>query len=239
MGAYRNTDWQAAIESTIAWWADAGVDTLVSAEPRDWLAAAAAAPQRAPAAEPEVARVFLPDTIAALLEWRLGDASPEARLPGASLPAAGPADAETMILVDCPERDDRGRLLEGPAGVLFDRMLAAIGLDRGTVHLAALCGRRPPAGRIDDPLGQELAAVALHHAALVAPKRLLVMGNAASRAILGVELIEARGSLRALNHKGGNTSAVVATFHPRFLMERPAMKAEAWKDLQMLMGGTR
>jgi hypothetical protein len=30
---------------------------------------------------------------------------------------------------------------------------------------------------------------------------------------------------------------VVATFHPRFLIEKPAAKAEAWKDLQLLMGG--
>lgn len=239
MGAYQNTDWQAAIESTIAWWAEAGVDTLVAAEPRNWLAVPAGAAPRTKAAEPAVAQVLLPDTLATLLEWRLGDGAPEARMPGTSLPAAGPAEAETMILVDCPERDDRGALLEGSAGALLDRMLAAIGLHRGAVHLAALCGRRPPAGRIDDPLARELAAVALHHAGLVAPKRLLVMGNAASRAILGIELLEARGSLRELNHKGGNTSAVVATFHPRFLMERPAMKAEAWKDLQMLMGGTR
>jgi DNA polymerase len=29
----------------------------------------------------------------------------------------------------------------------------------------------------------------------------------------------------------------VASFHPRFLLEKPAYKAEAWKDLQMLIGG--
>jgi DNA polymerase len=28
----------------------------------------------------------------------------------------------------------------------------------------------------------------------------------------------------------------VATFHPRLLLERPAQKADAWKDLQLLMG---
>jgi len=29
----------------------------------------------------------------------------------------------------------------------------------------------------------------------------------------------------------------VASFHPRFLLERPAAKAEAWKDLQLLIQG--
>ena len=39
---------------------------------------------------------------------------------------------------------------------------------------------------------------------------------------------------------GRNSEAVVqavASFHPRFLLERPAAKAEAWKDLQMLIEG--
>jgi DNA polymerase len=29
----------------------------------------------------------------------------------------------------------------------------------------------------------------------------------------------------------------VASYHPRLLRERPAAKAEAWKDLQLLIGG--
>ena len=84
---------------------------------------------------------------------------------------------------------------------------------------------------------------------MVAPKRLLLLGNAASRAILGTELQAARGRLHGFNHKTGETGSgsasgeasdetgVVASFHPRFLIEKPAAKAEAWKDLQMLMRG--
>jgi uracil-DNA glycosylase family 4 len=79
-----------------------------------------------------------------------------------------------------------------------------------------------------------LAEIAKHHIQLIAPPRLLLLGNAASRAILGMELQAARGRLHDFNHKTGETG-VVASFHPRFLMEKPAAKAEAWKDLQMLM----
>ena len=44
-----------------------------------------------------------------------------------------------------------------------------------------------------------------------------------------------RGRLHGFNHRSGQTG-VVASFHPRLLLDRPALKAEAWKDLQLLMG---
>jgi DNA polymerase len=64
----------------------------------------------------------------------------------------------------------------------------------------------------------------------------LALGNAASRAITGLDVANARASLRKVNHDGG-TSEVVASFHPRFLLEKPVAKADAWKDLRVLMGG--
>jgi DNA polymerase len=33
------------------------------------------------------------------------------------------------------------------------------------------------------------------------------------------------------------TVEAIASFHPRFLLERPAQKAEAWRDLQLLIEG--
>src|SRR3546814_18228787 len=72
----------------------------------------------------------------------------------------------------------------GAAGVLFDRMLAAIGRDRSSVYLAPLCAIRPVSGQIPADLGPPLAEIALHRLALCRPKRLLLMGNAASRALL-------------------------------------------------------
>ena len=49
------------------------------------------------------------------------------------------------------------------------------------------------------------------------------------------EVLRARGSILSVNH-GERQSMAVATFHPRLLLERPAQKADAWKDLQLLMG---
>lgn len=233
MGADQHIDWAKEAASALSWWSDAGVDVLVEDEAFGWLVRQ---PEHAPE-PPAVAPIALPATLDAFTAWRIGAEVPEARWGSPLIAASGPVTAELMVLVDCPERDDRDCLLTGPAGRLFDRMLDAIGLTRGGIHLAAVCAARPVAGRMPRDTEARLAEIARHHLALVAPKRLLVLGNAASRAVLSAELTEARGSLRALNHRSGKTTAAAASFHPRFLLEKPVCKAEAWKDLQVLMGG--
>ena len=245
MGADQSIDWQQAAASVLEWWHDAGVDMLVEDTPRDWFAtpepfvvpqsrsvAATSATAPTPIAAPSAMPVLLADFLA----WRSGADVPEAGWNGISLAAEGPADATVMVLADCPDRDDSGdgdagqdgagRLLSGASGRLLDRMLAAIGLTRDEVHIAAVCAKRPTAGRIQREVEDRLAEIARHHIALIAPKRLLLLGNAASRAILGMELQAARGRLHGFSHKVGETG-VVASFHPRFLIEKPAAKAEA------------
>lgn len=252
MGAIPTFD-TAPLDSALAaslldWWHDAGVDLLVEDAPRDWRAepvqpvTSAPTPLAPAAPRPAVpvmapAPTLLPDTLAAFLEWRLSDAAPEASWDGVSLTATGPADAALMVLVDCPDRDDgeAGQILSGAPGRLFDRMLAAIGQSRDTVHLASVCARRPLAGRTPADLETRLADIARHHVGLIRPRGLLLLGNAASRAVLGTELTSARGHLHAVDHKNGKSQAI-ASFHPRFLIEKPMAKAESWKDLQLLMG---
>lgn len=232
--------------SVLDWWHDAGVDLLVEDAPRDWMApeparqvvfAPAAGPAPAVISAAPAPAAQLPDTLEAFLAWRLSDAAPEASWDGISLTTTGPADAALMVLVDCPDREDgeAGQILSGAPGRLFDRMLAAIGQSRETVHIASVCTRRPLAGRTPTDLETRLAEIARHHVGLIAPRGLLLLGNAASRAVLGTELTSARGLSHGLDHKSGKTSAV-ATFHPRFLIEKPMAKAESWKDLQRVMG---
>ncbi|WP_288457646.1 uracil-DNA glycosylase family protein [uncultured Sphingomonas sp.] len=235
MGADQNLDWAAAAASALDWWRDAGVDVLVADEPLRWLEAPPPAPT--PAIAPATAAPapdVLPDTLEAFAAWRLGEGAPDAGWGGVPIAASGPAGATVMILVDCPERDDRDVLMEGPVGRLFDRMLAAIGLDRAQVALAAVCARRPTTGRVPRDIEARLGTIARHHVELVAPKRLLAMGDAASRAILSMNVADARGRYHPLNHRNGTVTEVVATHHPRFLLDRPAAKTEAWRDLLML-----
>lgn len=233
------TDWQAAIASALEWWDDAGVTSLAADEPRDWLARARRPESRveqaaSPAAEPTTQHV--PDDLPGFTAWRTGAGAPEAGWPGAPIFASGGATSGLMILIDCPDREDEaeGRLLAGTVGRLFDHMLAAIGQNREAVLLAPLMTKRP-FGRLAPAMEETLADLARRHVALARPRRLLVLGNGASRSLLGADVVAARGRLHAINHQGASVPAV-ASFSPRLLLERPAAKAEAWKDLQLLMG---
>lgn len=234
-GSFATIDAPGAL-SVLGWWSDAGVDTAISEAPVDWLAAPRAAPDPKPAA-PAPTVPLLPETLETLRAWLAeGDDVPEANWGGPRLPPTGDPAAGLMIVADIPDRGDAeaGQVFSGDIGFLFDRMLAAIGRDRASVYLVPLASVRPPGGRIDAPSAARLAGIARHHIKLAAPKRLLLMGDAPSRALLGTDRRDARGKLRAFNHEGVSVDAV-ATFHPRFLLERPAAKAEAWKDLQLLI----
>lgn len=241
MGADQNIDWATAAASALEWWRDAGVDMLVDEAPRDWTAAPPAPAARRAGAPGTASSVFapLPTTLAAFSVWRIGPDAPEAAWPGKPIAATGDPATQIMVLADLPDREDSaaGVLLSGAAGRLFDRMLAAIGRDRTSIYLVPMCGTRPMAGRIAPEIEARLAGIARHHTALVAPRRLLLLGNAPSRALTRADVARARGSLQTVNLDGGISVEVVASFHPRLLIERPAEKARAWKDLQMLIAG--
>lgn len=238
MGADVGNDWPSSMASALEWWRDAGVDVLVDDEPHDWLARPA--PKReAVATEAAVASApaeALPDTLEAFVAWRLGDAAPEAGWLTPRIAPAGPAGA-TMVLIDMPEADDGDSLLAGAPGKLLDRMLAAIGESRDSTYLASLAVARPLTGQIPAEAEPRLAELAAHHVALVAPKRLLLLGQAVKRVFATTNGSGDGNSGRDINLIGGSLE-IVASYSPRFLMERPAAKAEAWKHLLRLSPGS-
>lgn len=232
MGADQTIDWGRSAISVLDWWRDAGVDVLVGEEPRDWLARAPAQATLAAVAAAPVAAAALPDTIDAYVAWRSGADAPEG---AGGLLAEGDAAAATMIVTDYPDGD---MLLGDAPGRLFDRMLAAIGLARDSVYLVALTTKRPLGGRIAPEALPRLGELVAHHIALAGPQRVLLLGQAPKRALAGTDATGGDSNLRAINLENG-TVVPVATWHPRALIDAPQMKAGAWKDLQMLMGGSR
>ena len=168
--------------------------------------------------------------------WAKADV-PEARWGRTRILPAGDPASGLMVLTDMPEPGDAeaGVLMAGELGALFDRMLAAIGRSRSTIWLAPLATLRS-VGRIPQDAGKRLVEIARHHIGLVAPKRLLIMGDLPNRALIGTDWQARRGSLQTVN-LGSVEVPAVATFHPRLLLERPAFKAQAWKDLQLLIEG--
>lgn len=238
----------AAAASALAWWIEAGVDVAVGEEPRDWLrprqsdaaaplagAEGAAAPASAPAPAPEK----LPGQLDLFQAWlKSSDTLPFAAPAAPRVCPSGDPAAGLMVMADMPSGDDcaAGTLLSGAAGRLFDRMLAAIGRDRGSAYLATVSCLRSPGGQLAGEAAKQCALLARHHVGLAAPKALLVFGDNASKALLGLPVSRARGRWHELETHIGPVRTIV-TLSPDMLLKRPADKAYAWRDLQMLMEG--
>lgn len=230
MGAEATYDLRPGIASALEWWCDAGVDMLVDEDPRDWLARPGTPQEgaaKASAAAPPVAEI-LPTTLEDFVAWRLGPSAPEANWMTSLVGPVGVAPAKLVVMVDMP--DDSEAHFGAAAGRLFDRMLAAIGLGRESIYLCSLAVARPLAGGVPADQAERIVQLARHHLTLLKPARLLLLGQAAERVLGGSA--PANG-LHDINLFGGETR-VAASFHPRFLLERPAAKSEAWKHLLKL-----
>jgi len=222
---------RAAADSLIGWWLDAGVDVAVGEQPRDWLRRNPAAPSAAPA----VANVTEPnpETLAQLRDWLASSV----QLPLASATARrilphGPGDAAIMLLSDAPALEDlaSGQPIGGDAWTLTLKMLAAIGIGADEAYSASLSCFHAPGARMTEKDRAECADIARRHIGLAKPSRLLLFGDGPCKALLGEPLTRARGRVHRI--EGVQT---VATFHPRWLLQRPSDKALAWRDLLMLM----
>ncbi|SLN53676.1 uracil-DNA glycosylase [Pseudooctadecabacter jejudonensis] len=148
----------------------------------------------------------------------------------------GVAGAPVMILTDAPDRDDdrAGQLMSGPTGVLFDKMIGAIGLNRvgeNAVYMAPVLPWNPSQNR--DPSAAELAMMTpflRRHIELAAPKLVVLMGNAPCQALLG------RSGMTRLRGRWVEVDGVPALpiFPPSFLLTNSAAKRDAWADLLAL-----
>lgn len=231
-----------AVESLIDWWEMAGVTSAVSETPVNWLQPAP--PPTASSIDPAVAvsPPLLPDNLNAFHEWLATDMSlPELAWPQLSgqakrvLPVGSPAPG-LMVICDMPDIADMegGALLSGDAGRLFDAMMRAIGQKREHLYIASLALARPAGGIIGENDSAQLANRMRHHISLVGPRRILLLGDKTSRALLPTVDEENIFSLRPLNHEGGTIDAI-ATSHPRFLLKQPSAKRGCWRQLQLLI----
>ena len=224
----------AEARSVLAWWLEAGVDVAVQEEPRDWLKPA---PVRSPTpAEPKpITNIQQPthETLAELQDWLAN--SVQLPLAAASLKRVlphGPENAPIMLVVDSPALEDAaaGRPIGGDAWTLAERMLAAIGIAPEQAYSASLSCIHAPGARMSEAERQSCADIARQQIRLAKPKRLLLMGDGPCLALLGKRLVEARGHIHKIDG-----IRVVATFHPRHLINRPLDKSLAWRDLLLLM----
>jgi len=153
--------------------------------------------------------------------------------------ADGNPAARLMVIGEVPGRDeDRiGLPLVGGAGQLFDRMLASIGLSRADAYATTLIPWRPPGNRT--PTDEEMDILMpwlCRHIQLADPDRILLLGGAPAKALLGQAggILKLRGRWHDLDAGGGVARRAMATLHPAYLLRSPAQKRLAYTDLLAL-----
>ena len=253
-----------AVESLLAFWADAGVDATYADEPVDRLAEGAALlrarsqpPPVVAAPRPTLVAGGAPDISAAVAQARAAAAACQdlealaaaiAAFDGCPLKvqgakqavfSRGPADAPLMIIGEGPgaDEDNQGQPFVGRAGQLLDRMLKAAGLtDRAFITNTVFW--RPPGNRTPTPQEQAVCAPFLERAiALVNPKMLMLVGGASAKAMLKRDegILALRGRwFEWTSADGGQELPALPTLHPAFLLRQPAAKKKAWQDLLTL-----
>jgi uracil-DNA glycosylase len=132
------------------------------------------------------------------------------------------------------EEDAQGAPFVGPAGLLLDRMIAAMGYHRDAVYVANIVKCRPPNNRKPEP--EEMASCMpylVQQLGMVKPKVIVALGATAVQGLCGTTegITRMRGKWKL--YKG--SIPIMPTFHPAYLLRTPSAKREVWADLQEVM----
>jgi uracil-DNA glycosylase len=249
-----------AAAAMLSWLAEMGADEIIGEIPHDRFAAAAVSAGRAPLAvpTPTVTQAKMP---AAALPRGIGagecrsleeveaalsafDACPLKKTATRLCFADGNPNARVMLVGEAPGRDEdiQGKPFVGKSGQLLDRMLAAIGLARGSeeresaVFITNVIYWRPPGNRT--PTEAETAMCLpylLRTIELQRPDVIVCLGATPTHRLTGRSdgILKSRGKWTETT-VSGRTIPLLPTLHPAYLLRQPAQKRLAWRDLLSL-----
>lgn len=149
-----------------------------------------------------------------------------------TVPGQGCLSPEIAFVGEAPgaDEDREGIAFIGRAGQLLTRMIQAMGLSREDVFIANILKCRPPKNRA--PLPDEMATCMPYLKAqlhVLKPRIIVALGATAARGLLELDIGITRLRGRWFRFEGID---VMPTYHPAYLLRKPAAKREAWADLQ-------
>ena len=235
----------AALRSLLDWYGDMGVDVPkvpdarpVRAKRPMRKATAPAAEQPTPTATHKTANLSkvksLEELQIAMNAFDAGSLTDSARQ--AVFSRGNPA-ASLMVIGEAPGRDEdiQGKPFVGQSGQLLDRMLGAIGLGEDDAYITNVINWRIPQNRNPKPEDIETCRPFIErHIELAEPKVILLVGGISMTALTGMTgIMKNHGQWQDITI-GGKTYPALPLYHPAFLLRRPELKKDAWRDLLSL-----
>lgn len=205
------------------------------AQPRTLAASTKPEKTRTPSARPQIAPAILPDTTLTELYAEIQGCQRCRRHQSRNRVITGEATTRVKLLIitDAPSAEDdlSGLPMSGEPGLLLDKMLAAIGLNRANVHLSLLTRCRHDPEPADKEAVEACLPFLLKEILLVAPRIICAMGPLTAQKLLHTSkpLSQLRG--RFHDFQG---IALMPTFSPEFLLKNQEMKKATWLDLQLI-----
>ena len=148
----------------------------------------------------------------------------------------GNYQSQIMIVGEGPgqKEDETGKPFVGDAGMLLNKMLKAINLERSQVYITNVVNYRPPNNRKPEPTEVTRYSEFLRkHISIIDPKILILMGSTAMESLFSsrIKITKERGNWKdiIINNK---TYHCIITFHPAYLLRQPEQKKYSWADLK-------
>ena len=148
----------------------------------------------------------------------------------------GNHQSKIMIIGEGPgqKEDELGKPFVGDAGMLLNKMLKSINIERKNVYITNVVNYRPPNNRKPEPVEiTKYSNFLRKHISIIDPKILILMGSTAMESLFGsnIKITKERGSWKdiIINNK---TYLCMITFHPAYLLRQPENKKYSWTDLK-------
>ena len=150
----------------------------------------------------------------------------------------GDINSPIMIIVEDPglQEEEVGKTFEGESGVLLEKMLEAINIQKKDIFSSYAINFRPPEDR--KPTSQEIKKYSIFIKELISiidPKIVILIGSTAMESVTSSneKISNERGKWKEIILRN-KTYPLMITFSPSYLLRFPENKKFSWEDLKRI-----